>query len=75
MACQIIIVASMMIVGVNCAFHTLDNCEVFGLLSEQGEVFAKFNARRSGFGLLEKPAVFFGGVGFHIPGIDMRSPT
>ena len=75
MACQIVIISRMMIVGVNCAFHTLNNRKVFGLLGEQGEVFAKFNARRSGFGLLEKPAVFFGGVGFHIPGIDMRSPT
>ena len=75
MACQIVIVSSMMIVSVNCAFHALNNCKMFSLLGEQGEVFAKFNARRSGFGLLEKPTVFFGCVGFHIPGIYMRSTT
>src|SRR5262249_32711038 len=68
---EVVIVAGMMVVGVDLAVDGVDQAQVMRLPGEEREVFAEADAWGGGGDGLEWATIFGGGVGLHVPGVDV----
>ena len=75
MACQIVVIARMMVVGADRTTDTVEQRKVVSLLSQQREMLTQRDPRgRCGDGL-KRSSVFQRSSRFHVPHVNVRGPA
>lgn len=72
MACEVVVIPTVMVICIYLAIHRVDHRQVMRLLRQQRQVFTQFDTWRRRLNRLERTAIFKRCFRFHVPAIEVR---